>query len=353
MAQQNNRGRQQRTIIIFVVVALLLLVGGAIAILGGGNEKPKNAAPAVPPGRVAVPVASRNIQLGERISSNMFRLDFVDPQKVPPEALLKINQFIGRYATEPIAEQTIFKEKNISAPDVTGGYSAVTKPGMRVIVINANQMPGAIGTLRVGDHIDLLAISSADGTASSAGGKPSKEAQRYAYMKGGTQPGTPPNLGRGKANTGNAFESLGLTASLIAENAEVLHVPSRGKDKDIVVLEMTPRDAHITTLMVATGAALRAVFRPSNDAERITVEKELTITTRMPKPEPDPDRVSVIVGNLRGNTRPDSAKFEAAEVNQNYGNKNPLTNQNYNDTTSNQSPVQIITRDFQDAQTYE
>lgn len=353
MAQQNNRARQQRTIIIFAVVALLLLVGGAFAMLGGGNEKPKNAAPAVPPGRVAVPVASRNIQLGERISSNMFRLDFVEPQKVPPEALLKINQFIGRYATEPIAEQTIFRESNISTADVTGGYSAVAKPGMRVIVINANQMPGAIGTLRVGDHIDLLAINSADGGTSGASGKVSKEAQRYAYMKGGTQPGTPPNLNRGKPNTGTTNESMGLTASLIAENAEVLHVPSRGKDKEHVVLQMSPRDAHITTLMVATGAALHAVFRPSNDGDRITVEKELTITTRMPKPEPDPDRVSVIVGNIRGNVRPDSAKFESAEVNQGYGNKDPLSNQNYNDTVANQSPVQIITRDFQDTQTYE
>lgn len=353
MAQQNNRARQQRIIIIFVLVALLLLVGGAFAIIGGGGEKPKNAAPAAPPGRVAVPVASRNIQLGERIASNMFRLDFIEPQKVPPEALLKVNLFIGRYATEPIAEQTIFKESNISAPDVTGGYSAVTKPGMRVVVVNANQLPGAIGTLRVGDHVDLLAISSADGSATGASGKPSKDQLRYEYMKGGTQPGTPPRRGEAKAGAGTVNETLGLTASLVAENAEVLRVPTRGKDKELVVLQMNPRDAHVTTLMIATGAALRVVFRPSNDNERITVEKELTITTRLPKPEPDPDRVSVIVGNLRGNTRPDSAKFAPAEVNQSYGNKDPLANQNYNDNAANRTPIQLITREFQDTQVYE
>ncbi len=354
MAQQNNRGRQQRIIIIFVLVALLLLVGGAFAILGGQEAKPQNAAPAVPAGRVAVPVASRNIQLGERISSNMFTLTYMEPDKVPPEALLKINQFLGRYATGPIAEQTIFKESNISMPDVTGGYSAVAKPGMRVVVLNANQLPGAIGTLRVGDHIDLLAIATADGNTGGGPTGQTKEQLRYEYMKGGTQPGTPPrrNTPRGPAN-GLINETMGLTASLVAENVEVLRVPTRGRDTELIALEMRPRDAHVTTLMIASGAVLRPLFRPSNDDERITAEKELSITTRLPKPEPDPDRVSIIYGVARANTRPDSAKFAPAEVNQNYGKQDPLTNQNFNDNIRDNAPVQLITRDIQNNQVYE
>lgn len=352
MAQQNNRGRQQRIIIIFIVVALLLLVGGAFAILGGDGGEKKRAAPSVPQGLVAVPVASRNIQLGERIASNMFRVDYVEPDRVPPEALLRVNQFLGRYATEPIAEQTIFKETNISEPNMTGGYSAVTKPGKRVVIINAAQLPGTIGTLRVGDHIDLMAINQA-GSATGAAGKPSKEQLRYEYMKGGTQPGTPPRRGNAGNKNSTPSESMGLTASLVAENAEVLHVPTRGKDKDLVVLQMNPQDAHVTTLMIAAGASLRVVFRPSNDDETILAERDLTVTTRMPKPEPDPDQVNVIVGNIRGNTRPESERYSPAAINPNYGKQDALANQNFTDSNSTQAPVQIITRDFGSTQVYE
>lgn len=354
MAQQNSRVRQQRIIIIFIVVALLLLVGGAFAIMGGG-EKQKNAEPARPAGMVAVPVASQNINLGQRISSAFVTVKYMQPSEVPESAIIRADYVVGRYATKPIPVATYFKEDNISEPDVSGGYSAVAKPGKRVVVINANQLPGVIGTIRVGDHIDLLAIGATDrANAPAVDPQAAKDQRRVEYMLGGTQPGTPPggrnNRNRaGNANTGNP---AGLTATLISENAEVMSIPTRARDRDLVVLQMSPQDAHVTTLMVAAGASLRVVFRPSNDDETILAEREVAITTRMPKPEPDPDQVSIIVGSDRANTRADSARYATAEQNPSYGRKDPLTNQQFADKPA-EPALEVIRREIQSNQYYE
>lgn len=353
MAQQNNRARQQRILMIFILTALLLLVGGAYAILGGDSKNSRTTPPDVPAGRVAVPVAIRNIQLGERVSGNMIKIRYFAPAEVPPDAFLKLDMFIGRYATQPILQATYFKASNISEADVTGGYSAVTKPGKRVVVINANLLPGAIGTLRVGDHVDLLSIGTPDqvNTAATSGDK--SLADKIAIARGGTQPGAPVSR-RNKAPTLTP-ETSGMTAMLIAENAEVMRVPSRGRDQEHVVLQMWPQDAHVTTLMVASGATLRVVFRPYHDEERITKEKDLQITTRIPKPEPDPDRVTVITGNLRATARPDSQRYATAEQNPYYGQQNALRNQNFSDTLppQHQPPLQTLDRDFGQPQVYE
>lgn len=341
MAQQNNRARQQRIILIFILAALILLVGGAFAILGG-SDKPRNQAAPRPAGMVTIPIASRNIQLGERISTAMVTMKYLSPQNVPEDIMLRTDLIVGRYATKPIPQATYFKEDGISEPDVSGGYSAVAKPGKRVVVINANQLPGVIGTLRVGDHIDLLAIATADtGSGAVNSNAPSKEQLRYEYMRGGTQPGTPPRKQAAKSTNPANTEAAGLTASLIAENAEVMRVPSRGKDKELVVLQMNPQDAHVTTLMVAAGSMLRVVFRPSNDDDTILAEREIKVTTRMPKPEPDPDQVAVILGAVKTNARPESSRFESAATNDNYGKQKQLSNERFSDLNG-QLPIQML-----------
>lgn len=240
MAQQNSRARQQRIIIIFIVLALLLLIAGVFAMTGGG-EKPKNSTPARPAGMVGVPVASRNISLGERISSAHVTVKFLQPSEVPETAIIRADYVVGRYASKPIPVATYFKEDNISEPDVSGGYSAVAKPGKRVVVINANQLPGVIGTIRVGDHIDLLAIGATDRANPGGNAQASKDQRRVEYMLGGTQPGPPPGgRNRNRGGNTNSDSPAGLTATLISENAEVMRVPTRGKDKDLVVFTDEP-----------------------------------------------------------------------------------------------------------------
>lgn len=340
MAQQNNRARQQRQMIVILLIVMLLIGGGLYVLLGGNTNKGRANNPP-PPGSIGVPVANRNINIGERINVSMIRMAYKAAEKVPEDALLKPDQFLGHYATKPILAATHFKEENVSESNVEGGYSALASPGKRIVIVNAMTIPGAIGTLRVGDHIDLLAISANPDATDAAPSGPNL---------GGNQPGArPPRRGQ---PAGIAKIDNGVTASLVAEDAEVLRTPARGKDREFVVLQMSPQNAHVTTLMIAAGATMRVVFRPSTDDEKITTEKDLSITTRIPKLEPDPDKVAIIMGTKRTNTVPGSSQFSQAEKNPNYNPDNrTVRSQNYSDTA--QAPIQIISRDYYPTQVYE
>lgn len=320
MAQQNQRERQQQRQRMVIILILVLLIGaGAYLFLGLRGDKETSGGNARPSGQVAIPVATRNINLGERIAGNMFKVSYKTPDKVPTDALLKVDQFLGRFATAPILQESYFTAANVSEADVAGGYSAIAKPGKRVVVLNSNILPGAIPTLRIGDRIDLLAIGTPGGMVTAPTAPAAKTAADSAVTMegGGSQPGDPNSGARKRARARAAGEaSVSATAAtLVAENAEVLRVPTRGKDTEVVVLQMTPQDAHVTTLMAASGAVMRVVFRPFHDETRITKESEVQITTRIPKPEPDPDAVTIITGTVRQNTRPQSQAFEVAETN--------------------------------------
>lgn len=334
MAQQNKRVTNYRLAVIILIV--IILIGMMVYMLFGNNKSAGKTEAQIPTGRVALPLAIRDISLGERISPNLYRLSYREPDAVPEDAILRPELIIGRYATEPIPAATYFSSNNISQPNVAGGYSAVTKPGKRVVVLDASVLPGTIGTLKVGDHIDLLAIGT---SASQSGGSSPKssyqsklESSPVSIEGGGINPGDPNAKSRQPKSKGSAPVIGATTASLVAENAVVLKVPSRGKDREIVVLEMAPQDAHVTILMVSAGATMRAVFRPSLDEGRLTKENELKITTRLPKPEPDPDRVNIITGTVRRGSRPDSRIYAEGEENMNTDKNNGLKNERYSDT---------------------
>lgn len=342
MAQQNRRLGNSRLIVVMLIV--VLLIGMGFYMLMGGKKEAANADNQVPSGRVALPLANRDINLGERISSSHFRLSYREPGAIPEDAILRQDLIVGRYATEPIAAAMYFSDNNISEPNVRGGYSAVTKPGKRVVVLDASVLPGTIGTLKVGDHIDLLAIGT---TATSAGGGAPKSAYQsklesspVSIEGGGINPGDPNARARQPRGKGAAPVMGATTASLVAENAVVLKVPNRGRDRETVVLEMAPQDAHVTILMVSAGATMRAVFRPSLDETRLTKDSEVKITTRLPKPEPDPDRINIITGTVRRGSRADSRIYAEGNENTNPEKRDPLRNERYSD--ANESNVRNV-----------
>lgn len=346
MAQQSKRVGNPRMILIVLIILVLIGMIGYM-LLGGkkSSETPENQ---IPVGRVAIPLANKDIKLGERISPGHIRLSYRLPEAIPEDAILRQDFLIGRYATEPIAAATYFSDNNISEPNVRGGYSAVTKPGKRVVVLDASVLPGTIGTLKVGDHIDLLAIGTSANQSSSADAKSAYqtkvESSPVSIEGGGISPGDMNAKARQPRNKGGTLPTLGATtASLVAENAVVLKVPDRGRDRETVVLEMAPQDAHVTILMVSAGATMRAVFRPSLDESRLTKESEVKITTRLPKPEPDPDKITIITGTVRRNSRPDSRVY--AEGNENYNPSNGngvIRNERYSDTNQREVPNVIL-----------
>lgn len=319
MAQQNLRARQQqRQRFIIILIILALLGAGAFFFLNSKNVAKKSAKPR-PKGHVAVPIAKKDIPVGTRISNKLFTVKFLKPNDVPTDAILSVDEFLGRFSTRPLLEGQYFKQGDVGGEGAAGGFSAMAKPGKRLITLPANLFPGSLETLKVGDRVDLLAF---EGTSLGiSAGRKSKNLSDSAttLQGGGAQPGDPNSKARQRARAragNNATAANATNATLIAENAEVMSVPpAKNKKKrraaggDFLVLQMSPQDAHVTTLMAATSTLMRTVFRPFSDETRLTQEEPAKITTRFPRASADPDAIMIISGGSTYMQRPNSKMF--------------------------------------------
>jgi Flp pilus assembly protein CpaB len=324
MAQQNNsRIRQQKRQRMIIIMTLLILVAIAAFFILSPKPKQVEQERQRPPGMIAIPVAKQDIKMGSRISSLMFRISYLKPSEVPTDALISPKEFVGRFARRTILASEHFKEADITEAGAHSGFSGIAKPGMRIVHISANLFPGSLNTMRIGDRIDLLSIESSAGQASSgANGANIRALEKQASDAwGGQNPGD----GQAKANARAALKTAtvgstvgstnAVTATLIAENAEVMYVPrnmpqnKRSNDEPFVVLQMTPEDAHVSVLAATIGSPMRVVFRPFSDDSRLTPVKEVKVTTRLPKPSKDPDSIIVINGLQRKQQRPFSETY--------------------------------------------
>jgi Flp pilus assembly protein CpaB len=317
MAQQNSRAQQQRRQLIIILVVILIMAFGLFYFVLGGDKQKEKKEFQRPEGQVSVPYLKRNIKLAERISNQDFTVRFYKPESVPVDAVIDVKKFVGRFATKPLLAGDYIKESDVSQAGAVAGYSGLVSPGKRLVVLDGNIFPGALSTIRIGDHIDLLAIGEPNGASSTAGGVGggrTAEDSANSLQGGGAQPGDPNSKARqrARARAGAGGGRVGsASATLVAENALVLKTPDRDKTRNFIVLEMEPQDAHVTTLMASAGATMRFVFRPFNDVVRHTEPEPVKVTTRLPKPAADPDAVMFIMGNVRSNSIPVSERYSS------------------------------------------
>jgi Flp pilus assembly protein CpaB len=298
----NRKKNNSRRNLILILALVLLLIGGTYMVFFGGANK--RAQPQVqPPGMVAMPVVKNDLPSGTRISNQMYRVKYVRPNEVPTDAILSTAQFVGRYATRPIANGEYIREGDITEPGAHRGFSGFAKYGKRSVVLDGKLFPGMAESLNIGDRIDLLSIGTPSGAASGRRGSLTRAQQSANSIEGGgTMPGD--TLTRRLARRGGLGNTVSATtATLIAEDAEVVAVPKPRTRKspgiNYFVLQMEPEQAHITMLSVASGATLRAVFRPFSDRSRVTPVHTASSTVRSPKPLKDPDAITIIAGSSR------------------------------------------------------
>jgi len=348
MAQQNQRARQQQRQRFIIILLLILLVGvGSYYFIVLKQDKSRSVNTERPFGKVAVPVMTKEVPLGSRISRNMFTVKFMKPSEVPADAVLAVDEFLGRFVTRPLNEGNYIRNSDVALAGAVGGYSALAKPGKRLVVLDSKIFPGALASLRVGDRVDLLAIGNPNGgllgVAKPVGS--SLADSGVSLQGGGSQPGDPNSQAkqraRARAGAGTNIAPLAVSATLVAEDAEVMRTPSKGIDTEFIVLQMAPQDAHVTMLMAATGSVMRVVFRPFNDETRLTQDTEAKITTRLPRPVEDPDAVIIISGNVRALQKPNSKMF-APDNEYETANSNARPNNSiYSDTRSPQTNNQF------------
>lgn len=321
MAQENKTRIQQkrRQRIIIIIVILLLIVLSVFYVY----KKPLDVVTqdfSRPTGQIAVPVAADDLRVGERISSNRFKVTFMSPEDVPYDAVLNPKQILGHFSVRPILASSPFREGDLSQDGAHKGFSGFTKPGKRIVSIGASKFPGVLETLNVGDKIDLLSIeSNSQSGAKSKAPVSAAQLSNVSIEGGGDQPGDKKAIAK-RLELKNGVQDLStqsnVTATIIAENVEVMFVPKskvqlarQQKETDFVVLQMSPEDAHVTTLAAASGNTMRVVFRPFNDDSRLTPVQDVKVTTRMPRPSKDPENITIINGLQVGAVRPRSRYY--------------------------------------------
>lgn len=312
MAQQpitlRMRQRRRQRLVILAVAFLLLAAGAAwYWYLGTRSEPPRREQQ--PPGTVSVPVAAGDIALGEAISPRHLRSRYLPPAAVPPDAIVRPSQLAGRVLVRRAPAGAYFREDDLAPIGAPASLSGLAKPGMRIVVVEADQLSAVPGYIRPGDRVDVLAISYG-ATMNPA----NLRAQRLAASPntvegGGSQPGDP-NAASRRTRRPGAGMMLGpetqMVAKLVSEDAEVLRAPSapprpganpRAPRERHLVLQMKPDDAHTTTLSLAAGNSLRLVFRPFNERDRVRAERAIDEFTHVTA---DIRRIEVINGVSRG-----------------------------------------------------
>ena len=314
----NRKKNNSRRNLMIILALVLLMIGGAYMMFFGGGNKPVQ--PQVqPPGMVAMPVVRADLPSGTRISNQMYRVKYVRPNEVPTDAVLSIAQFVGRYATRPIAEGEYIREDDVTEPGAHKGFSGFAKFGKRSVVLDGSLFPGMAESLNIGDRIDLLSIGNPTGTTTNRRGSLTAAQQSPNTLEGGgIMPGD--TLVKKLARQGALSNTVSATtATLIAEDAEVVAVPKpktrRTPAINYFVLQMEPEQAHITMLSVASGATLRAVFRPFSDRTRVTPVHSPSTTVRAPKPQKDPDAITIIAGSNRTLQMPYSKIYNGSSLN--------------------------------------
>jgi len=310
MALQNSRNRNKgRNKLPLIIAGGGLLLVGALYLIFKPTKIPEvNLNPATqqkPKGKVAIPELARNVSIGATVRAEFVRIKYLDPLKVPVDAIIAPDKFLNRRAIHNLYEGDYIREGDVTQGGAPKGFSGLAQFGKRIVVLSASLFPGSIAALNVGDHVDILAIGSPGGTGVKKGGAP---AGPNLNNLGGSQPGAG---GRPKTPPATATATGGVsgsnvnptTATLIAEDAEVVASPKRGRDTEYIVFQMTPQDAHVTTLASSSGAILRYVFRPFGDEGRLTAAKNAGITTRPVRAEVDPDAITVIAGGTTSTAR--------------------------------------------------
>lgn len=289
-----NRMRRQR---VLLGLGLLLLIGAGIFLYWRDTgRKPEPIRQ--PPGTITVPVAARALNKGTELAgSNLIRPMFLRPEQVPPAAILKPALIQGRVMREALRPGEYFSESSLAPSGAPAGFSGLVSPGRRIVVVDSTDIAGVQGFVREGDYVDILALSQA------ATGLNARRAAGTTVEGGGVQPGGGGAARRPPAGAGAAAAIPTVTAALLAEGARVVVAP-RGtpqpRTRQYTVLEMSPQEAHVTTLAMSAGQILRLVYRPFNDESRVARDDGPAAFTRPPR---DPVVVEVIDGVNRSVVR--------------------------------------------------
>ena len=154
MAQQRNK-RNNTPLIIGGVALFILLIAAAFFLLSPNKPEHNKQAKPERNGRVAIPIAVREIKLGQKLDARNIDLQYFKPEDVPSDAIINVKLFLNRIAVRRIEPGSYITDKDVASPGAHAGYSGIAKKGKRIVAVPELAFPGN-QALNIGDRVDLL-----------------------------------------------------------------------------------------------------------------------------------------------------------------------------------------------------
>lgn len=142
-----------------LIVGLALIFGGSAAV--GVNLVAKQSGP--PPDTVAVVTTAKDVARGAMLAADQLKLESYPRALVPPGAVLRLEDAIGRVNTHALVEGEPLQERKLAPKNAKGGLASLIPPGMRAFtILTPNVSSGVAGLILPGNKVDVLLTLNGD-----------------------------------------------------------------------------------------------------------------------------------------------------------------------------------------------
>ena len=103
---------------------------------------------------VTVVAAARDLEIGTLIKASDLTTEQVG--KAPQDAILKVDDAIGRGVTAPIFTGELLSDKRLAKPGSGAGFASTIPPGMRACAVKVDNVVDVAGFAVPGMRVDVL-----------------------------------------------------------------------------------------------------------------------------------------------------------------------------------------------------
>jgi pilus assembly protein CpaB len=251
-------------------------------------------------------MAARNLERGDLIKDADIKVAEWGGA-LPPGAILKPEDAIGRGVIEPIYLGEPIVESRVAAKGAGAGLAAIIPPGMRAVAVRVNDVAGVAGFVTPGMRVDILLAGNPPGNTNTVGTVTKTLLQNVEVLSAGQ------NIQ--KDNEGKPVSVPIVNLLVTPEQAEVMSLASNEERIQMILRNPTDKEESKTR-----GTAVEYLFNGVDGMPGPkTAPKAVAAKRAAPKPPPPPVAAKaepvkpppppIIVEVIHGSRRAD-AKFE-------------------------------------------
>ena len=287
------------------VLVFAFVVAGCASLLLYRLTMSHSSAQAAPTTTKAL-VAVKNLELGVIIKDSDVK-DIPWTGSLPPNAVLKREDIIGRGVTTTIYDGEPILENRLAPKGAGGGLAAMIPSGMRAVAVRVNDVVGVAGFVVPGMRVDVLISGNPPSPNSATQGSLTRTLLQNIEVLSAGQDFKKDNEGKP--------QGVGVVNLLVTpEQAEMLSLASNQ-----TTIQLVLRNPLDTQVAKTPGTAVVELFAMNGPKKRPEPQKVYVKAPPKPAPPapvvaaPPPPRPAFVMEVINGNKKSE-AKFDASEV---------------------------------------